>query len=147
MDQATPVQLENATLCLMNKEREKYGSKPLRSQVQLRDSAHRHTQDMLENHHFSHRGSDNSTVTDRVRRTGYMTGTRKWWVGENIAYGLGPPSAPREIMTMLMHSHEHRRNILNGRFREVGVVVEPGSPDATHSAAGATYTADFGARR
>jgi len=46
-----------------------------------------------------------------------------------------------------MHSPEHRANILNPGFREVGVGVVPGVPaPAAGGLAGATYTADFGSR-
>jgi uncharacterized protein YkwD len=86
-------------------------------------------------------------VTDRIRKTGYLKGTSRWWVGENIAYGYGETSMPSEIVKMLMKSPGHRKNILDRTFEEVGVTVEYGTPEKRYRNQGATYTTDFGARR
>jgi len=140
-------QMEKATLCLMNKERQKRGLNPLKAQSQLREAALQHTLDMLSQLLFSHSGSNGSSVVDRIKKSGYLRGTSEWWVGENIAYGYGATSAPRQIMDMLMHSPEHRANILDKDFEEVGVTVEFGTPEKRFRNEGATYTTDFGARR
>jgi uncharacterized protein YkwD len=44
-----------------------------------------------------------------------------------------------------MASPPHRRNILNDRFRSIGIGVAAGTPIAG-VARGATYVTDFGAR-
>jgi uncharacterized protein YkwD len=54
-------------------------------------------------------------------------------------------STPRSIMRAWMHRTGHRANILNSRFREIGLGVHRGVPAATHMA-GATFTTDFGFR-
>ena len=146
-DQGAIDQLEAATVCLMNKERGKRGRKPLKTQPILEKSALRHTIDMITGLVFSHEGTDGSTVTKRVKKLGYLKGVKQWWVGENVAYGYGSTSSPRGIMDMLMHSPDHKANILSRRFEEVGVGVEIGSPEKRYGDQGATYTQDFGARR
>ena len=45
-----------------------------------------------------------------------------------------------------MESAGHRENILRPSFREIGIGIELGVP-AGGGGSGATYTADFGARR
>jgi uncharacterized protein YkwD len=40
-----------------------------------------------------------------------------------------------------MASPPHRRNVLNRRFRHVGIGIAPGTP---FGETGATFTADFG---
>jgi len=45
-----------------------------------------------------------------------------------------------------MRSSGHRRNILNARFRDIGIGVVAGAPARVLGAA-ATYTTDFGFRR
>jgi uncharacterized protein YkwD len=46
-----------------------------------------------------------------------------------------------------MHSPGHRRNILDPRFRDIGIGIALGAPvDAGASLPGATYATDFGAR-
>lgn len=146
-DRASADQLEKALLCLMNQARRKRGVRALRRNADLDRASLRHTLDMIGSLLFSHSGSDGDDVVDRVRRTGYLRGARRWRVGENIAYGYGSVSAPREIMRMLMRSREHRRNILYKGFREVGVGVERGTPLRKYNREGATYTTDFGVVR
>lgn len=146
-EDASTGQLESATLCLMNKQRTKRGLDPLRPQKQLRKAALVHTLDMITELLFSHTGSNGSELTDRVRKAGYLKGTSRWWVGENIAYGYGETSQPSEIVKMLMKSPGHRHNILDKTFEDVGVTVEYGTPEKRYRNEGATYTTDFGARR
>ena len=85
-------------------------------------------------------------MVDRLTRTGYMRGARAWTVGENLAWGSGTRSTPREIVAAWMHSPGHRANILQRRFREIGIGVVFDSPRGS-SATAATYTTTFGARR
>ncbi len=146
-EEASIGQLESATLCLMNKQRTKLGLDPLKPQKQLRKASLIHTLDMLTELLFSHDGSNGSDVTDRIRKAGYLKGTSRWWVGENIAYGYGETSKPAEIVKMLMKSPGHRHNILDKTFEDVGVTVEYGTPEKQYRDEGATYTTDFGARR
>lgn len=146
-EQASTAQLESAALCLMNEERATRGLRPLRVQKQLRKAALVHTLDMVRQLLFSHTGSNGSDVADRVKKTGYLNGTRRWWVGENIAYGYGETSMPRRIVKMLMRSAGHRRNILSKTFEDVGITVSYGTPERDFRNEGATYTMDFGARR
>ena len=42
-----------------------------------------------------------------------------------------------------MHSPGHRRNVLDGGFREIGIGIAVGSPTG---GAGATYVNEFGSR-
>jgi uncharacterized protein YkwD len=45
-----------------------------------------------------------------------------------------------------MHSDGHRRNILDRRFRHIGIGVVTGAPGDVHGQPAATYTTDFGSR-
>ena len=51
---------------------------------------------------------------------------------------------PANCLEARMGSPEHRDNILNGDFSEIGVGARTGE---TYDAAGTMYTADFGTRR
>jgi uncharacterized protein YkwD len=66
-------------------------------------------------------------------------------VGENIAWGSQELATPRSIVNGWMHSPGHRANILNRRFREIGIGVSRGAPEPGFDRA-ATYATDFGAR-
>jgi uncharacterized protein YkwD len=71
-----------------------------------------------------------------------MHGRPDWAIGENLAWHTGAAS-PRTIVRAWLRSAPHRRIMLDPAFRVVGIGTAPGTP--THrSAAGKTYTADFG---
>jgi putative transposon-encoded protein len=89
---------------------------PLTLSTELRTAAQNYAQYMGEAKFFSHTGLDGSTPGSRITAAGYH-----WTAyGENIAAGQPTPSA---VMTAWMNSSGHRANILNSRFREIGIGV------------------------
>ncbi len=92
---------------------------PLAASRKLNDAAAGHARDMLKNDFFEHRGSDGSQPKDRVERTGYQHRL----TGENIA--LGPESA-EEVVAGWLASPGHCSNIMEPRFRDIGVAVASG---------------------
>ncbi|MCW3041066.1 MAG: hypothetical protein JWM31_2971, partial [Solirubrobacterales bacterium] len=133
-----------ATLCLVNRERTKRHLVPLTSRPVLDKAATAFAKQLVTDRFFDHTAPDGTTMLDRIRRTGYLSGAlHRWWVGENIAYGTGELATPRAIVRAWMNSPGHRANILQRRFREIGLGVSTGSPDGPD---GATYVHDFGRR-
>ena len=143
---ATPRALRMATRCLLNKKRRQHGMRVLRSNGRLHRAAGRHVADMAHNHYFSHTSISGASFIDRIRRTGYLRAARSWSVGENIAWGTGELSTPRTIVGAWMRSPGHRANILNWRFREIGIGISFGAPVRSSARPAATYTTDFGKR-
>jgi uncharacterized protein YkwD len=139
--------LRVATRCLLNKKRMQHGLRKLRGNGRLHRAAGRHTVDMARRHYFSHTSISGASFLDRIRRTGYLRRTRGWSVGENIAWGTGELSTPRSIVRAWMKSSGHRANILNGRFREIGIGISFGAPVRSSTRPAATYTTDFGVRK
>jgi uncharacterized protein YkwD len=135
-----------ALLCLLNKTRRAHGLKRLRGNGRLLRAAERHSRSMVERGYFAHVEPGGLSSLDRVRRTGYLSGARRFACGENIGFGTGTTSSPRSMMRAWMNSAPHRANILTRRFREVGLAGVPGTPGAAR-ASGGTYTTVFGARR
>jgi len=129
-----------STLCLLNAERERHGLRALRLNPRLSRAARRHSEDMARNNYFDHNSRNGASFVDRIRRTGYLTGARRWKVAENIAWGTHWLASPRAIMKAWMDSPGHRVNILEASYREIGIGV------ATRSERRAIYTTDFGAR-
>jgi uncharacterized protein YkwD len=127
-----------ATLCLLNSQRHQHHLAGLRSNARLARAASRHSSDMVAHHYFAH-----GDPVSRILHAGYMNMHQSWTVGENIAWGSGSISTPREIVKMWMHSPGHRANILRGSFREIGIGIALGTPAG---GSGATYTTDFGAK-
>lgn len=137
------------TLCLLNEERTSRGLRALREHGQLRSAAQNYAEHMDEDNFFDHVSPGGSTMVDRLKRgTSYLRGGRSWVVGENLAWGAGGAETPTRIVRAWMKSPGHRRNILNGRFRDIGIGITPGAPVAGVGAASgaATYVNEFGAR-
>jgi uncharacterized protein YkwD len=139
--------LRSATLCLLNAERAKRGLRALASDPQLSKAAQGFSAAMVRQRFFDHVSPGGSTLLSRVRRgTGYLRGARGYALGENIAWGCGDFATPLETVRTWMESAGHRVNILNRRFRHIGVGVAIGAPEDDQGMPAATYTTDFGRR-
>jgi uncharacterized protein YkwD len=100
--------------------REKFSAAPpLDVSRALNDAATGHARDMAKKKYFEHRGSDGSQPKDRVLRAGYHSRL----TGENIA--LGPESA-EEVVAGWLDSPGHCANIMDPRFRDIGVGLATG---------------------
>ncbi len=134
-----------ATVCLLNVERSARRLSPLRANVTLARASLRHARDMAANDYFSHESRSGDEVLARVRREGYLRGSERWVVGENLAFGKASQTAPKAVVEAWMKSPGHRSNILYRGFEEVGIGIALGVPESGE-AEGATYTTGFGAR-
>jgi uncharacterized protein YkwD len=139
---SAPVSTTTTTLCLINVERHKAGVRQVRVDARLYRAAVRHSRDMVVNHYFAHESRDGGRFTARIARTGWMSGRGHWRVGENLAWGSGAQADPHSIVAAWMRSAGHRHNMLNPRFRVIGIGVVSGVPVGKN--AGRTYTTDFG---
>jgi uncharacterized protein YkwD len=92
---------------------------PVRLSATLARAARAHARDMATHNFFEHTGSDGSTPTARLARTGY-----RWRLtGENIAYG---PTSPEEVVSGWLASPGHCENIMEPRFTEMGLAYASG---------------------
>jgi uncharacterized protein YkwD len=135
-----------AITCLHNQIRADRGLSQLDSDATLRKVANGHSADMVSDDYFEHTTPRGVTMVDRIKGSGYVRPNRGWLVGENLEWGTGSLSTPRGAMKAWMNSPEHRANILQRGYREMGVGVALGTPKRGLSG-GATYTIDFGAIR
>jgi uncharacterized protein YkwD len=139
--------VRHGTLCLLNNERIKRNRARLKRHPRLERAATRYTQDMIEREFFAHVTPGGQELLDRIRVSGYLEKVRRYVVGENLAWGTGTRATPRQTVRSWMASSSHRRNILDRRFRHVGVGVAVGAPqNVPAEAASATYTTHFGRR-
>ena len=147
---AHPSQVSNkvvkrATFCLLNKRRDAHGRRPLDRNKRLARAARAHALDMVQRNYFSHTTPTGIDFVDRIMRQDYVNPGEGWTLGENLAWGSYQLATPRSIVRSWMHSPGHRANILNSRFREIGIGIVTGSPQAgTENAA--TYSTSFGTR-
>jgi uncharacterized protein YkwD len=132
---------ERAILCLVNRQRARFGLRRLRARRTLARAAERHARDMARHNYFAHYGRRGSTPRTRVRRSGYRCRT----VGENLAFGRGYPGTPAGIVAMWMASPPHRRTMLSRRVRDLGVGAARGVPRAGIRG-GVTVAAEFARR-
>jgi uncharacterized protein YkwD len=135
-----------STLCLLNHARGRHGLGRLHLSKKLAFAARTHSADMARRGYFSHNSLSGASFLDRIKKAGYLRRARMWTVGENIAWGTGVLATPRSIVRAWMHSPGHRANILNRRFREIGVGITYNAPVRVASRQAATYTTDFGMR-
>lgn len=104
---------------------------PLAFNLALIDSSREHSEWMLDTNTFSHTGAGGSRAGERMSAAGYdFTGSWAW--GENLAW-QGTTGTPN-VTSMVTAQHEglfrssgHRKNLLNGTFKEVGIgIIEGG---------------------
>jgi uncharacterized protein YkwD len=133
-----------ATVCLLNAERRQRRLRPLVGNHSLDVAAARYSRRMVRLRFFDHVGPRGDTIVERLKAVGYLRGYAQFAVGENLAWGEESSGTPRQIVRAWMNSAGHRRNILNRRYREVGLGIALGSPVAGSGAPAATYTTAFG---
>ena len=127
---------EQGTLHLHNQTRKSRGLRLLCVHPALTKAARAHSADMIRKDYFGH-----GSVGTRLKRHGY-----KWRTyGENIAWGSGRYASPANTFRRWMDSPGHKANILNRRFREIGVGTASGTYKGYENVT--MYTVDFGTRR
>jgi uncharacterized protein YkwD len=97
---------------------------------------------MVRRHFFDHVSPSGSTLTSRVRATGYLRGSRGWSLGEAIGWGSGSLASPASIVQSWMDSPPHRAILLGRDFRDIGIGIVAGTPAGAGN--GATFTLDAG---
>lgn len=127
--------VEARIVVLINQRRIANGLRPLRVDPGLTAVALGHTQDMAAQRYFAHDSPIGRTFAARIARLHRSS------VGENIAWGTGGYGTAAGIVSLWMHSAEHRRIILNASLRRVGVGIVIGPFQGQHEARIAT--ADF----
>jgi uncharacterized protein YkwD len=131
-----------AILCLINAERVRQGAPPLTENPQLQSAAEAQSLDMATRKFFEHKNPDGVEPAARILRAGYPP----ILVGENLAWAEEWRSTPAEIMEGWMGSRGHRDNLLESRYREIGIglaYAAPQTQDVPKQAA--IYTTTFGA--
>jgi uncharacterized protein YkwD len=140
--------LEAQVLVNVNHLRGQHGLAHLRFSTKLTAAATQHSREMARAGYFGHNSADGTAFWRRVERFYPSHGYRSWTVGENLLWSSPDVDAAGAIK-MWMASPEHRANLLNRSWREVGLsAVHSDSAPGTYHGLGVTIvTADFGARQ
>lgn len=105
-------------LYFTNVERKKFQCAELEFSTELSRAAQFHAREMAEQGYFSHTGCfDGSSVADRVLS---LTNYRYTSVAENL-YCRNPDNDPFAAVQGWMNSPGHRKNLLNGGYRDMGL--------------------------
>jgi uncharacterized protein YkwD len=140
--------LESGVLAQINTFRRGHHLTPLRLNVKLGAAAREHTVQMAQDGYFAHESADGSVFWKRIQGFYASTPWAYWSVGENLLWS-SPDVTPAKALQMWLASPEHRANLMNPRWREIGVA-------AVHAAAApgifkgldvTIVTTDFGVRR
>lgn len=118
--QTCPATTGQEILERMNEVRGGAGLEPLVVDVRLVRAAREHSESMVENDFFGHRGPDGVEPADRVAATGYS-----WtFVAENLAAG---DLTPTQVVAGWLESPLHRDNMLERAAEHVGIAYVEGS--------------------
>ncbi len=109
---------EAEMLQMINNERRKHGLQPLQADLEMRQVARAHSQDMFVNGYFAHDDLQGKDPFDRMRSANVHFTT----AGENLALAQTVEIAH----VNLMNSPGHRANILNPSFGRVGIGILDG---------------------
>ena len=105
---------EQEVIRLVNAERAKYGLAALEEDWELSRVARYKSQDMHDEHYFSHTSPTYGTPFEMIRAFGLSYRA----AGENIAVGYATPAA---VVAGWMASEGHRANILSSSYTKIGV--------------------------
>lgn len=105
---------------LTNKERTKVGLTYLALDSELSKAAESKLQDMFQNQYFQHVSPSGESVSDVAQKAGYQYIV----VGENLALGIF--GGDDQVVAAWMASPGHKKNILDTRYRDIGVAVGQG---------------------
>jgi uncharacterized protein YkwD len=135
-----------AVLCLINTERAQNGEEPLATDARLEAAAESHGKEMLALNYFDHVSPSGQTPVQRIRTTGYIPNSEAGYViGENLAWGTLTLATPQAIVNAWIASPEHLANILESKYRDTGIDVQPQVPESlAEGVEGALYTQEFG---
>jgi uncharacterized protein YkwD len=140
--------LEQRIFTEVNALRRQHGLMPLRLSSGLAAAARQHSTEMANRGYFGHSSPNGSSFDRRIARF-YPRGDRHYWsVGENLLWS-SPDAEAAGVLSSWLNSPEHRKNILRGRWREIGLsaVHLALAPGAYGGRAVTIVTADFGVRR
>lgn len=106
-----------AVFSLTNTERLKAGLSPLSIDRTCVEMAQEHSEDMAARDYFDH---DRPAAKDREAES-YRDRARRWGMTNGFGENIAMTSTPERAVQMWMKSPGHRRNILNPKFRMLGV--------------------------
>ena len=140
--------LESGVLAQINTIRAEHGLAQLRLSRPLSQVAALHTQEMAVDGYFAHESADGSAFWRRIEGFYPSASVHFWSVGENLLWS-SPDIDAEGALSSWMHSPEHRQNLLDPRWRDVGIAAVHAStaPGVYDGRPVTIVTTDFGVRK
>jgi uncharacterized protein YkwD len=123
-------------LSATNEQRTNAHEAPLNLNAQLSAAAQAKAEDMIKNDYWAHNSPDGKTPWTFITGSGYQYQA----AGENLAYGF---SGANQTVVGWMNSTEHRDNILNASYQDVGFGVAS-TPDYQGKGPQTIVVAEYG---
>jgi uncharacterized protein YkwD len=141
-------QLQFLVAAQINVVRRSYGRSRLTLSPQLTRAGQEHARQLALAGYFSHDWSDGSPFGSWIKRFYPVGNARTWRAGENLAWSVQDVSAPQAV-EMWLASPEHRRILLDKRWRQVGlgVIRADGAGGIYGGQSVVILAAEFGLRR
>lgn len=139
--------LESKLLDEINRVRSQRGLSSLRWSTQLTAAANQHSSSMAGKGYFTHESANGGAFWRRIASFYGQRGFQQWAVGENLLWSA-PDVDPAGALRMWMNSPEHRANLLDRSWREIGVSAlhAARAPGVYGGGEVTIVTADFGVR-
>jgi uncharacterized protein YkwD len=140
--------LERGVLADINGFRHEHNLAALKLSAKLSAAARSHSTEMAQRGYFSHDSANGTSFDRRISRYYSTSGAHYWSVGENLLWS-SPDVDAMSALNMWLDSPEHRKILMTGRWREIGLsaVHVASAPGAYGGRAVTIVTADFGVRR
>lgn len=139
--------LNHQVALAINTFRQAHGLTPLRVSTALNASARQHSLEMGAKGYFDHPSADGTAFWKRIQHYYTRDGYSYWTVGENLLWS-SPTISADEALKLWIGSPEHRRNLKDKNWRNLGVssvyVVNAGGVYGGETVT--IITTDFGAR-
>jgi uncharacterized protein YkwD len=135
----TPDVQERIMRCMINYARQRNGAIRLKPSGRLDHSSLLKSIDILRCQVFEHTACGRD-FTYWIGQLGYLLGC--WHVGENLAWGNGKHGTVRAIMLAWLNSPDHRENLLDPQYRQIGLGLRIGDFGVYHGAH--VWTTHFG---
>jgi uncharacterized protein YkwD len=141
-------QLQLLVAAQINVVRRSYGRSRLTLSPQLTRAGQEHARQLALAGYFSHDWSDGAPLGSWIKRFYPVGNARTWRAGENLAWSVQDVT-PRQAVEMWLASPEHRRILLDKRWRQVGlgVIRADGAGGIYGGQSVVILAAEFGLRR
>jgi uncharacterized protein YkwD len=140
--QANASQLRRAVRCLINEERAARQLGAVVKDQTLKDAAQTHAEVMVETDCLAHQCGGEDDLETRLRDAGYFEGGEMWRFAENTGCGLSAEA----MVANWMATKFHRVNILQPKFRDIGIGAVPETVKGRCERGYATFAVVFGWR-